>query len=1029
MPKYDQTQWMFLGSHLGKPGSDASGKVYERMTLPNRATSTSYKNKHQDPPTVLLDAETFAKATGKNYARNTTLINIGKSQVPKNSILDAIKAFFSEPLENSLLVYSGPAEEGTGDWVFEWRSESGELETYLVKYDEILALWKSRCHIQKHLLIVMDSSYSEHWVKTLIKYNDPSVSIQSACRRSDRATEDRKVGSYFIYNWAKIITNLKFDQINAPVKNAQVPCFYGNFYYLEMFYGIQLKFESWNDMRKALNASFFGDWPRMHKKENPYILQMNIQALESVPERQKTQMRSYQIPNANVHGHKLVAPPVNSDTRFQSCGCDKAEAIPDALIAKQNPVPPDEHFRLSKSFVQPMNEEQVLRNSSVNKSMLMRTGSMDAEAEDVIPANLLATDFVWEEGKFLGDYDRKGIKNGFGVLLDEDNRIIFQGQFKDNAKHGIGAVFTYLPERVKVFEGRYRNNLKNGKGQVLNPDRVVIFEGDFADDLRNGEGTEYYEDGLLKFEGSFKDDVRDGEGVEYYRNGVVKSRGNWKDGALHGPNVIYHYESGPVEYKGDYLRGKRTGVGKLYRENGDLRYQGELIDGEIHGKGIVWDEATNEAKEGYWEYGNPVEDSDDEDEESEVEEEPDFNEMNRLHRIQSIDHAGGSDPNFDADFPNDSERHPAHSSGQDFGHQDLHAATAILEIQQIDTRFDDTLHQNLNDLAGNQDRNAAGGSAGDLANSKNKSPVPSERYRNSTSKSRAKVSAAPERHQESVVINRVENGSQSKKKSGARGEESHTASFYANNEGDNGMSEEPGKIKKFSAPKLQPYQEELLDSAANKGIRPKAKNEVINAGNIYQSIKIESTFNAKPKALHRMKINAEQPEIASPIANGVVLRKKSQINEAGKPAVQSKQSLQASSILKESLINHHPELPQRSLQGSFVASKVSQASPGTKMDHERLVLSQMVVPEAAPIVRIVEEEEAERKNRILGRQDIKLKHIKPQEVSPQLLGSGKLDASGLPPRHTMALAQTFKSELAIPGLSASFKRAVDHAES
>lgn len=1039
---------MFLGSHFSQQPIDNSHKIYERMTLSNRATSTSYKNKHVDPPTVLLDQELLVKAFGKRYPKFVSCVNIGKSEESKEKLLEKIEQFFGADIENSLLVYSGPAEELSGSLYFEFRNEEGELENYVISYKELIDLWKRRHHNQKHLLLVLDSSYSENWIQSLVKYGDPSVSIQGSCRMFDRATEDRKIGSYFIYNWSKIIASLKYETINPPSKNHQIPVFYGNFFYIEMFYGLQMKFESWNDMRKALNSSHFGDWPRMAKKENPYIQQLETKKLDGSTDKINAQIRSYQTSSKNYHGQKLVNTNPNSNQRNEVHVCDKPDfATVDPLTARQTPVPPaDENFRLSKSFIQPMDEEQIMRNSSVNKSVLMRSQSLDKSMDESLPANMLATDFVLEEGKFLGDYDRKGIKNGFGVLLDEEDRIIFQGQFKNDAKHGIGAVFSYIPDRVKVFEGRYRANLKNGHGQVFNADRICVYDGHFENDLRNGEGSEFYEDGPLKFEGSYKNDLRDGEGVEYYPNGLVKSRGNWREGVLDGPGCSYYYQSGPLEYRGEYRYGRRTGTGKLYRENGELRYQGDLVNGEIHGQGIMWDAETNKATEGFWEHGNYVDDSDSEAESEEADEHKDYKEENRrqrfasgykLEQMKESEESEGEDEHVQGQ--NDShDGHPQQSNKKTEEQEEQLNNAAVL--QEIDGRFGEEVKQK------NEDQKTPETAVFTAAQneSSNDAELPHKTSKTSK-KSKVKIvepqasnfeSDAPIVQESNLITTPAgERFRRTTEKAQNAAAESPVATDQETGD------EKAQKNGRFTIPKLQPYQEELIEAATAKIVRPTAKNEIVNPGNIYQAIKIDSTFKATPSRLSKIQISSDQPGVADPIANGLVLRRKSQLIVGEKPEVRA-EVLKNSRVQIDSFTNSQPLNLQRargnSTEKSAVASVQIQSSKvtlpmlqsskiagnqlGVPNINENLILSQMIIPNSEASVRIVEKDEKAMKLRFQSRQDIKLKDIKPGEVQEQLRKGLPLEDNTLPPRHTLSLAKTFQKEILNPDLTASLKK-------
>eukprot|EP00831_Metopus_contortus_P051539 TRINITY_DN43268_c0_g1_i3.p2 TRINITY_DN43268_c0_g1~~TRINITY_DN43268_c0_g1_i3.p2 ORF type:complete len:210 (-),score=43.96 TRINITY_DN43268_c0_g1_i3:164-793(-) len=98
-------------------------------------------------------------------------------------------------------------------------------------------------------------------------------------------------------------------------------------------------------------------------------------------------------------------------------------------------------------------------------------------------------------------------RKGFDVPLNRMIDNIFEKSkekiigVKDGIQFNIG----------DIFEGEYRDNKKHGPGIIyfLNGDR---FEVEFKDDKANGKGTIYYNNGD-KFVGEFKDSKRNGRGM------------------------------------------------------------------------------------------------------------------------------------------------------------------------------------------------------------------------------------------------------------------------------------------------------------------------------------------------------------------------------------------------------------------------------------------------------------------------------------------------------------------------------------
>ena len=112
---------------------------------------------------------------------------------------------------------------------------------------------------------------------------------------------------------------------------------------------------------------------------------------------------------------------------------------------------------------------------------------------------------------------------------------------------------------------------KNGKGKEYNDDNNVIFDGEYL----NGKkiGKEYNNYGKLIFDGD-----RNGKGKEYYF-GKLEFEGEYLNGKKYNGkgydrknNIIYELKNG-------------NGFVKEYSSNSQLIFDGQYLNGEIEGKG------------------------------------------------------------------------------------------------------------------------------------------------------------------------------------------------------------------------------------------------------------------------------------------------------------------------------------------------------------------------------------------------------------------------------------------------------------
>ena len=98
--------------------------------------------------------------------------------------------------------------------------------------------------------------------------------------------------------------------------------------------------------------------------------------------------------------------------------------------------------------------------------------------------------FFWDVGtKYVG-YLRKNTLQGNGILLDKNDKIIFEGYFFANKKNGYG--------RLYYGNGEY-------------------YEGDFIDNKVEGNGTYHFKNGDI-WEGNFQNKKKNGIGIMIRKN-------------------------------------------------------------------------------------------------------------------------------------------------------------------------------------------------------------------------------------------------------------------------------------------------------------------------------------------------------------------------------------------------------------------------------------------------------------------------------------------------------------------------------
>ena len=88
--------------------------------------------------------------------------------------------------------------------------------------------------------------------------------------------------------------------------------------------------------------------------------------------------------------------------------------------------------------------------------------------------------------KFEGEYVNDKI-NGFGIYINSQGRVVYEGYWKNGKRDGIGI---YYCEDGASYKGEWKDNIKQGIGiYAFNDDSKYM--GDFQNDIREGYGIIY----------------------------------------------------------------------------------------------------------------------------------------------------------------------------------------------------------------------------------------------------------------------------------------------------------------------------------------------------------------------------------------------------------------------------------------------------------------------------------------------------------------------------------------------------------
>lgn len=544
---HGNVQWMFIGSRVTESlEADAGCKLRDKMGKKEMDQYSSYLSIEENAMPILLDEKKCISMFSRKYGKYESLL-FHKTILPeKRSLKQKISQFFQSKSEASLIVFSGHANPKDGSWLIEnfSTSQNANVSEEVVTFEDVMEAWKVRNKTQKHLLIIIDSNYSGHWVRKLPPLAEVSISIQASCRYWQKSVEDKNIGGYFLHNLSKIVRDVKQEQVKEPINFKQNPCFYGHFHYVVKIFGLILKFESWQDMRQALSEKEYGNWPRI-----------------------KGWVRT---PHT-----KLIYDPEFENYLHEQYFLDKDGNRYEGNVDKYG-----EKDGIGTLYT---------KNGTLLYEGLFKNDMMQNKGTLYHPEGQKWFEGVWVDNVLIGDareYAKEGYLNYVGPVVD----YVREGEGKEYNKYG----------RVK-YEGNFTKGIWNGKakeyhdngslkteGNFLfgklhgpikeyNDQDFLIFEGDYTEGNRNGPAKTYYQDGKLHFDGTFFNNFYHGRGKIYSKTGELQCEGEFVHGQLQGMATTY-YLNGNVLFNGEFENGKAIPVGFLRNEDGSIHKEGKQED-------------------------------------------------------------------------------------------------------------------------------------------------------------------------------------------------------------------------------------------------------------------------------------------------------------------------------------------------------------------------------------------------------------------------------------------------------------------
>lgn len=199
--------------------------------------------------------------------------------------------------------------------------------------------------------------------------------------------------------------------------------------------------------------------------------------------------------------------------------------------------------------------------------------------------------------------DANGKKQGYWKKKDDNGKMIYEGEFKDDKpvgtfkhyypgdtakraityfKDGGNIAYTKMFHQLtnkRMAEGKYIKEQKDSIWNFYDEAGVLISKDNYKLGKKDGKCLVYLPDGTLAEEKNFKDGIEDGPFKQYFDGKLVKGEGKYVKGKLEG-KVSYYYPNGIVAATGIYKNGMKDGVW-LYKDK-----DGKAKEKEVFKNGV-----------------------------------------------------------------------------------------------------------------------------------------------------------------------------------------------------------------------------------------------------------------------------------------------------------------------------------------------------------------------------------------------------------------------------------------------------------
>lgn len=174
----------------------------------------------------------------------------------------------------------------------------------------------------------------------------------------------------------------------------------------------------------------------------------------------------------------------------------------------------------------------------------------------------------------INQKDSEGKKQGLWMKRDQDGKLIYQANFKDDKP--VGEMKRFHPNGKTKAVLKFTEGVDESDAQLFDERGSLIAEGKYVEQKKSGKWN-YLINSKIVLTENYKDGLKEGPSQRFYITGELLEESNWQAGKLNGMYRTF-FPDGKILLECNYTDGRRNGKFVSRFPNGSPEIDGTYYD-------------------------------------------------------------------------------------------------------------------------------------------------------------------------------------------------------------------------------------------------------------------------------------------------------------------------------------------------------------------------------------------------------------------------------------------------------------------